>query len=128
MNRSSNHAWEILACGLALALGIFVIGQFQARQPSAQDRALSQTRSDLRVLMAALNAYRDEARHFPGTAQGLQELRQKHYLPDLPLDPWGRPYVYRHPGRYREYDLLSRGPDGVESADDLTLWSQYQDK
>ena len=30
----------------------------------------------------------------------------------IPLDPWGKPYVYRVPGTKGEYDLLSYGKDG----------------
>jgi uncharacterized protein YceK len=39
-----------------------------------------------------------------------------------PLDPWGRPYVYRSPGlrNPRGYDLSSDGPDRIsDSEDDL---------
>jgi general secretion pathway protein G len=31
----------------------------------------------------------------------------------VPKDPWGRDYVYKSPGEYGPYDLLSLGADGV---------------
>ena len=35
----------------------------------------------------------------------------------LPLDPWGRPYIYRCPGSNgTDFDLLSGGPDGQEGS------------
>jgi len=30
----------------------------------------------------------------------------------VPLDPWGKAYVYRAPGAKGDYDLLSYGKDG----------------
>jgi general secretion pathway protein G len=40
--------------------------------------------------------------------------------PQLPIDPWGNPYVYHYPGKNNPagYDLLSVGPDGKEGTDD----------
>jgi len=43
----------------------------------------------------------------------------------VPLDPWGKAYVYRSPGQHNseDYDLLSTGPDGIEgTADDISNW------
>ncbi len=34
---------------------------------------------------------------------------------DIPLDPWGHPYVYECPGKRNPsgYDLYATGPDGT---------------
>ena len=32
---------------------------------------------------------------------------------DVPLDPWGRAYLYESPGQHGEYDLYSYGADGA---------------
>jgi general secretion pathway protein G len=42
------------------------------------------------------------------------------YLDQVPIDPWGQPYVYYYPGKRNQtgYDLLSVGPDGKEGTDD----------
>jgi general secretion pathway protein G len=42
------------------------------------------------------------------------------YLDQLPVDPWGQPYVYYYPSKRNQsgYDLLSVGPDGKEGTDD----------
>jgi len=45
------------------------------------------------------------------------------YIKKKPLDPWGRPYVYKFPGSHNnDYDLYSLGPDGSEGADDIANW------
>jgi general secretion pathway protein G len=40
--------------------------------------------------------------------------------PQLPMDPWGNPYVYYFPGKHNStsYDLLSIGADSKEGTDD----------
>jgi len=46
--------------------------------------------------------------------------------PQLPVDPWGNPYIYYYPSKRNQptYDLLSAGPDGKEGTDDdIGNWS-----
>lgn len=123
--RIKQHLWEILAILLALGLGVLVISTLQARRSSADDIAHARARNELRVLLAALNGYQQEQQALPTTQAGLQALRGAGILPHVPLDPWGRPYIYRNPGRLREFDLLSTGPDGIESEDDIAIWRLY---
>jgi len=46
---------------------------------------------------------------------------------DVPVDPWGHPYVYRSPGQHGPYDIVSHGADGQEggngTATDITSWA-----
>lgn len=70
---------------------------------------------------------------FPTSEQGLQALRVKpanivqwdgpYLAKDIPMDPWGRPYIYKFPGEHGdEPDLISLGPDGQPSDDDIVSW------
>lgn len=53
-----------------------------------------------------------------GLPKTLNELVPK-YLDDQPEDPWGKPYIYRVPGKDgRKYNLFSSGPDGQEGTKD----------
>ena len=89
----------------------------------------STARAQLEMLSAAIDAYRLDNDQYPTTEQGLSALRTRPsidplprdwrgpYLKrDVPLDPWGRPYVYRAPGTANPdgYDLLTLGRDGRE--------------
>jgi general secretion pathway protein G len=42
----------------------------------------------------------------------------------VPLDPWGKAYVYRSPGEHANFDIVSYGADGQEGgtgpASDIT--------
>ena len=44
----------------------------------------------------------------------------------IPKDPWGHDYVYRNPGEYGDYDLLSLGADNSEGGEgenrDIVSW------
>lgn len=87
---------------------------------------------------SSLGMYELDNGRYPTTEQGLEALITKPsgepapvnwngpYLKKktVPKDPWGRAYVYRFPGTKNTdgYDLFSTGPDGTESADDITNW------
>ncbi len=87
--------------------------------------------------MTALGAYKLDTGRFPTSEQGLDALRVKPqgadrwdgpYLPkDVPMDPWGRPYIYKYPGDHGdEPDIMSLGADGKEGGDkedaDVCSW------
>jgi general secretion pathway protein G len=99
-------------------------------------------RSQLQILALALDAYRLDNDAYPTSEQGLEALRtfpsagdpptnwKGPYLRQIvPLDPWGRPYVYASPGSANPnaYDLYSLGKDGRIGGDgdnaDLTSWN-----
>lgn len=76
---------------------------------------------------------------YPDSSEGLEALLQNlgnltswkgPYLkkPQLPLDPWGKSYIYRCPGQHGDYDLLSFGANGMEGGegenDDVVSWKQ----
>ena len=90
-------------------------------------------------LSSSLDLFEIDIGKYPTSEQGLialienpssgQESKWKGpYLKKkkVPLDPWGREYVYHAPGSHNTdgYDLSSLGPDGVESQDDVTNWAK----
>jgi general secretion pathway protein G len=99
-------------------------------------------RSQIQIIALALDAYRIDNDDYPTTDQGLQSLRsfpvtgtappnwKGPYLRQvLPLDPWGRAYVYASPGAANPngYDLYSLGKDGKPGGQnedaDITSWN-----
>lgn len=84
----------------------------------------------------ALQQYRLDTGRFPTTEQGLQALQVRPtnvakwdgpYLEKaLPLDPWGRAYIYLSPGEHGDFDISSAGRDGRPGGDgadgDITNW------
>lgn len=95
-------------------------------------------RTDLRSIAASLELFRLDNRNYPSTSQGLEALVIRPvtppvpdnwavggYLAQVPIDPWGNPYIYRSPGETAAYELSSFGadgqPDGEGVAADIAL-------
>jgi general secretion pathway protein G len=96
-------------------------------------------RIQMTEVMDALDLFYLDNSFHPSLEQGLAALVQKPtggrapekypeggYLRAVPLDPWGRAYVYVCPGAHGKYDLICLGRDGVEGGDgydaDLGSW------
>jgi general secretion pathway protein G len=114
----------ILGILAALALPKFTGRTEQARVTAAQTQIAS--------FGTALDAFEVDTGAYPRGQDGLNQLlavpadvtgwRGPYLKSDIPLDPWGRPYLYEFPGRVNPsgYDLRSTGPDGqANTADDV---------
>ena len=105
------------------------------------DAKESAAKSQIEIFALALDAYRLDNDQYPSSDQGLAALRMSPTTGDLPrnwrgpylrktvpLDPWGRPYLYVAPGKVNPgtYDLYSLGRDGKPGGDgedaDVTSW------
>ena len=80
-------------------------------------------KAQIDALEKALDQYRLDTGHYPSTELGLAALIKQpaneakwagpYLRKDVPLDPWGKPYVYKTPGETGgDFDLLSYGKDG----------------
>lgn len=79
-------------------------------------------KAQINSIAKALDLYRLDTGHYPTQEFGLSALNnaptgestwQGPYLQKiLPLDPWGRSYLYKIPGEKNEFDLFSYGKDG----------------
>jgi general secretion pathway protein G len=87
-------------------------------------------RAQINAFMTALGAYKLDTGIFPTTEQGLQALRvappgvnqwQGPYLPqEIPVDPWGRPYLYKYPSEHGdEADIICYGADGQPGGESI---------
>ncbi len=86
--------------------------------------------TDIKSISAALKMYRLDNGDYPTTTQGLRALVEKPttpplpggyppdgYLPQMPQDPWGNPYVYESTGG--RFTIKSLGKDGKPGGEDL---------
>ena len=118
---------------LGLLAGLVVPRLFK----HATQAKINVTKAQIAAFQTALGAYKLDTGIFPSTDQGLQALRvappgvnnwNGPYLPkDIPLDPWGRPYIYKYPGDHGdEPDIISYGADGQPGGDgenaDILSW------
>lgn len=81
---------------------------------------------DIKTYETAIDTYAlDHQDKLPKSLGDLVNGDRK-YVKLLKKDPWGNEYVYTNPGKYNkgDYDLFSKGPDGVAgNADDINNWS-----
>jgi len=112
----------------------FVAPRYFAQVGKSQVKA---ARAQIDALDKALEQYRIDVGHLPTTEQGLAALNAQppgeqnwagpYLKKDVPLDPWGRAYLYAEPGTHNnDYDLISLGKDGraggTGEAADLGNW------
>ena len=115
-----------LLAGLVAPRYFGQVGKSQVKVAAAQIDSLDK----------ALVQFRLDADRFPTTEEGLMVLNEAPtdamgwagpYLKKaVPMDPWGRPFVYKEPGEHGDFDLYSLGKDGRPGGDavnaDITNW------
>ncbi len=126
---------EMLVVVTIIALFAMLVAPRFFKQTDTARVTLVRTQID--SFMTAIGAYKLETGLFPTTEQGLAALRVRPqgvngwngpYLPkEIPLDPWGRPYVYKYPGEHGdEPDIISYGADGQPGGEgiaaDIVSW------
>ena len=102
------------------------------------DAQITKAKAEIANIENALKFYRLDNITYPSSEQGLEALVNKPadpniknwksggYLPKLPNDPWGNPYLYLNPGNQGEIDIYTLGRDnrpGGEGVDvDIGNW------
>lgn len=85
-------------------------------------------RAQINALRKAVDIHRLDTGHYPSQENGLAALiiapanepkwRGPYLEKELPVDPWGHPYMYRVPGEKNEYDVFSYGKDSQPGGTD----------
>jgi general secretion pathway protein G len=142
MRSDSNRGFtliEILVVIIVLGMLAALVGPRILGRVSEARSATARTQIEL--LGLGLDNYRLDNGGYPSTEQGLEALNEKptrepvpqnwrgpYLRKAIPLDPWGRPYIYRSPGEHTPtgYDLSSLGRDGIPGGSDedadVTSW------
>ncbi len=114
-------------------LAALVAPRFVRQEEKAKIKA---TKAQIELIGTALDTFRLDVGRYPTTQEGLEALRRNpgslerwdgpYLKKEVPLDTWGKSYVYRSPGEHGPYDLLSYGADGAPGGEgdnrDLTSW------
>jgi general secretion pathway protein G len=117
----------IIVLGLLAGLvGPQIIGRVSEAKSST-------ARTQVELFSVALDNYRLDNSRYPTTEQGLRALRERpvrdpappnwrgpYLRKEIPLDPWGQPYVYKSPGDENpsSFDLYTLGRDGQPGGED----------
>lgn len=133
---------EILVVLVIMGLLISVVAPTVLN--SADDARVQKVQADFKSIETALKIYRLDNFVYPSTEQGLVALiepstlepeprnfKDGGYLQEMPMDPWGREYLYLSPGENGQVDIFSYGADGLPGGEgqntDLGNWSRDSD-
>ena len=119
---------------IALFVGLVGVNIFK----KADEAKRVDARAQIANFSNALGLYKLDSGTYPPTAIGLAALRVKpdnvaqwngpYLAKDVPLDPWGRAYLYKYPGDHGdEPEIISLGADGEPGGEglnaDIVSWS-----
>ena len=120
---------EIMVVIAILAiLAVIVMPKLVGR---TDDARITAAKVQIKNIEEGLHLYKLDNGLYPSTEQGLEALvhaptigvipknwKEGGYLPKVPLDPWGNPFIYLAPGQdSAPYELVSYGADGEEGGD-----------
>ena len=126
MNRKGFTLIEIMLVVIILGiLAAMVVPKLTGRSDEAR-RQVAKTDIESNLALA-IDLYEVDTGSYPSSLDDLQHAPSDvtnwkgPYLKKRPLDPWGRAYVYKHPGDHNTdgYDLYSNGKSGSEGGSDM---------
>ena len=127
---------ELLVVMIIIGLLAALVGpRFIRQEEKAKIKA---AKAQIELLSTALDTFRLDVGRYPSSQEGLDALRTKpgaierwdgpYLKKDLPLDPWGKAYVYKSPGEHGPFDILSYGADGAPGGEednrDIASWER----
>lgn len=126
---------EVMVVVVILAILAAIIVPRILKRPE-QARIVA-ARQDILGIQNALSLYKLDNGFYPSTSQGIQALIAKPsdspvpqnwsgYLKKMPIDPWGKPYQYLHPGKHGSVDIWSDGPPDSAGKKTIGNWDSTQ--
>ena len=127
---------ELLVVMVIIGLLAALVGpRFIRQEEKAKVKA---AKAQIELLSTSLDTFRLDGGRYPTTQEGLEALRTQpgglerwdgpYLKKDVPLDPWGKPYIYKSPGDHGPFDILSYGADGAPGGDgdnhDISSWEK----
>ena len=111
---------ELLVVMVIIGLLAAYVGPRYFSQIGKSEQSVA--KAQVEAFVRALDTYRLDVGTYPSSEEGLNALRVKpantakwngpYLQKDIPLDPWGRAYLYKKTADIKEYELLSYGKDG----------------
>ncbi len=142
MECSAKKGFTLLELLIVLAI-IAILAAYIAPRIMGRPEEAKRTMAGIQIqgLETALKIYKLDNGMYPSTEQGLSALispptvgnlpakwRKGGYLEKdrVPKDPWGNEYIYICPGVHGDFDISSRGADGLPGGEggdaDINSW------
>ena len=121
--RHSAQGFTLLELLVVIVIIGLLAGLVAPRYFETVDKSKIQVvRAQMDTLSKVLEQYRLEVGTYPTQEQGLAALMAQpagvrkwkgpYLKKEVPVDPWGNPYVFQLSANGREFDLISYGSDG----------------
>lgn len=125
---------EVMVVVVILAILAAIIVPRVLQRP--EQARITAAKQDVLSIQNALSLYKLDNGFYPSTDQGVQALvtqpadapvprnwASQGYLKKTPVDPWGNPYHYAHPGKHGDIDIWSDGPSDAEPPQEIGNWN-----
>jgi general secretion pathway protein G len=127
---------ELLVVMIIIGLLAALVGpRFIRQEEKARIKA---AKAQIELFGTALDTFRLDVGRYPRAEEGLEALRTKpgglerwdgpYLKKELPLDPWGKAYIYKSPGENGPFDIVSYGADSAPGGEgdnrDITSWER----
>jgi general secretion pathway protein G len=123
-NQKGFSLMELMIVMVILGLLASLVGPAMFKKLGTAKQKTAKTQ--IEMLMAALDSYRLDIGRYPSSQEGLEALvinpgEEKWDGPylqkGLPKDPWDSEYLYQNPGEHGEVDISSLGADKREGGE-----------
>jgi general secretion pathway protein G len=123
-NQRGFSLMELMIVMVILGLLASLVGPAMFKKLGTAKQKTAKTQ--IGMLMTALDAYRLDIGHYPSQQEGMEALvvnpgEEKWDGPYLkkgvPADPWDNEYHYQYPGEHGEVDIFSLGADNREGGE-----------
>ena len=136
--RKNNQGFTLLEVMVVIVILGILASMVVPNLMGNKDKAdMQKAIQDVIALETSLKFYKMDNYKYPTTEQGLEALVEETrieplprrfpedgYIPRLPKDPWGNPYILLNPGENSKMDIFSTGPDGeAGTEDDIGNWN-----
>jgi general secretion pathway protein G len=137
MRRSDAGVTLIGALAVVAIIALFLMWATADRVVNLDKAKVVGARVQIESFKNSVTQYKISTGLFPTTKQGLDALWTKpasvngwegpYLREEIPLDPWGHPYVYKYPGEHgSQPDIVSYGADGQPGGEgpnaDIVSW------
>ena len=142
VQRQGRGGFTLVEMLVVLAILVLLISMVGPRILGSKQKAdISAAKTQIGMLMSALELYIVDMKVYPDTEVGLkamledpsteEEEKSKWDGPyikksEIPKDPWGNEYQYEFPGTHtkrKDPEIWSKGPDGQDNTeDDVVSW------
>ena len=143
MRSNAAYIFKTTLVFFVITSGIFKMTFVRVSNAGIDSTKMGSAIAQIELFGDSIAMFKNDTGRYPSTEEGLDALRHKPSMvnkwngpyinKDIPLDPWGKRYIYIYPRQYgsKSYDLYSCGAnmkDDLGEKDDITNWGEINNE